>query len=221
MKSQYLGNSKDSFKWDYHDYLVKELQYPVFNVALMMTPDDLSNYGSTHPALFPARKEIIKLCKELRSERNIDLIKRLPIRTNSSYKVNLYNGDSYITNSNRKKYFSGFSKERRQLLFLDPDIGFEPEKSFSEKHVLYSDITHIIEQLSKDSVISVFQDLSRKKVADYFARTRQCLCDYYTTAIYWRSLLMFVAISKSEDEIKRVIKANSKYEKIKPVEIII
>jgi len=43
MKKQYLGDSKDSFKWDYHDFLAGELNYPVLNIMLMMTPDDESN----------------------------------------------------------------------------------------------------------------------------------------------------------------------------------
>ena len=59
MKLQYLGDSKDSFKWDYHDFLVSELEYPLLNIALMMTLDDGGNDGKTHPSLSPARDEII------------------------------------------------------------------------------------------------------------------------------------------------------------------
>jgi len=40
MKLQYLGDSKDSFKWDYHDFLARGLGYSKFTIALMMTPDD-------------------------------------------------------------------------------------------------------------------------------------------------------------------------------------
>ena len=50
MKLQYLGDSKDSFKWDYHDFLVAELGYPLLNIALMMTPDDAGNDGQSHPS---------------------------------------------------------------------------------------------------------------------------------------------------------------------------
>lgn len=219
MKKQYLGDSKDSFKWDYHDFLVRELNYSTLNIFLMMTPDDESNDGKTHPTLFPARKEIIEFCRDLRNERDVNAIKSLPGRTNSKYRVNLYNEGEYITNQNRKAYFSGLSSEEDQLLFLDPDIGFEPEK-FSEKHVLYSDLSDILEQISEGSVVSVFQHFRFKSFTEDFARIKERLKIGHATAIYWH-FLMFVAISKSEAAIMSVLEANKKYSKAKPVEIIV
>lgn len=35
MKRQYLGDAKDAFKWDYHDYLVSELNCPALVFALI------------------------------------------------------------------------------------------------------------------------------------------------------------------------------------------
>jgi hypothetical protein len=212
MKKQYLGDSKDSFKWDYHDFLAEELNYPVLNIMLMMTPDDESNDGKTHSTLFLARKEILDFCNDLRNERKVVLINSLPRRTNSNYTVNLHNNDSQITNQNRKTYFSGLSHKEDQLLFLDPDNGFEPEKSFNEKHVLYSDLSYILEQISESSVVSVFQHFRREAFTKTFARIKERLKNSYATAIYW-NFLMFVAISKSEGTIKRVSDANKKYSK--------
>ena len=219
MKKQYLGDSKDSFKWDYHDFLAEELNYPVLNIILMMTPDDESNDGKTHPTLFPARKEILDFCDDLRNERKVALISSLPERTNSNYTVNLHNNDKQITNTNRKTYFSGLSHKEDQLLLLDPDNGFEPEKSFNEKHVLYSDLSYILEQVSESSVVSVFQHFRRKAFTKDFARIKEHLTNYHATAIYWHSL-MFVTISKSEVTIKRVSGANEKYSQDNPVEVI-
>ena len=59
MKLQYLGDSKDSFKWDYHDYLTNVICYNTLNILLMMTPDDKTGEGKTKPDWFPARKDII------------------------------------------------------------------------------------------------------------------------------------------------------------------
>jgi len=219
MKKQYLGDSKDSFKWDYHDFLAEELNYPVLNIMLMMTPDDESNDGKTHPKLFRARKEILDFCDDLQNERKVVLINSLPGRTNSNYTVNLHNNDSQITNKNRKTYFSGLSHKQDQLLFLDPDIGFEPEKSFSEKHILYSDLSYILEQISESSVVSVFQNNRHEAFTKTFAQIKEHLKNSHATAIYWGSL-MFVAISKSEGTIKRVSDANKKYSKDNPVEVI-
>lgn len=210
MKKQYLGDSKDSFKWDYHDFLVRELSFHIFNVVLMLTPDDKSDEGETPPTLFPARKEIIHFCNDLRNERDVGLVTGLPHRTGAQYRVNLHNCRTYITNQNRETYFSGLSPDEDQLLLIDPDIGFEPEKSFSKNHILYTDIVNILEQISARSVVSVFQHFRRKPFAKDFARIKERLGAVHATAIYWHSL-MFVCISKSETAIIRVVEANKRY----------
>ncbi len=80
MKLQYLGDSKDSFKWDYHDYVTNALGFKVLNILLMMTDDDNTNEGKTKPDWFPARSEIIQFCHELREERAISKIMSLPTK---------------------------------------------------------------------------------------------------------------------------------------------
>jgi len=219
MKKQYLGDSKDSFKWDYHDFLVRELNSHVLNVVLMLTPDDKGNEGETPPTLFPAREEIIKFCYDLRNDRDVSLITSLPRRTDAQYRVNLHNSDTYITNQNRKTYFSGLLPDEDQLLLIDPDIGFEPEKSFRKQHILYTDIVNILEQISARSVVSAFQHFRYKPFVKDFARIKERLGAGHATAIYWHSL-MFVGISKSETAIMRVAEANKKYSEDKPVKII-
>lgn len=216
MKLQYLGDSKDSFKWDYHDFLLSQLRYPIFNIALMMTPDDGGNDGQSHPSLFPARKEIVEFCHDLRRSRSIDAIKALPEKTGESYEVFLHKGGVHLNNANRKEYFSGLNNSEHQVVFLDPDNGFEPEKSCSEKHVAYRDISQLLDQTSHDSVISVFQYFRRKSFPKDYARIRERIQSGHSTAIYWHSL-MFVAVSKSEKAIQRVASANENYAKTNPV----
>ncbi len=219
MKLQYLGDSKDSFKWDYHDYLVSQLDYPIFKIALMMTPNDRSTDGQTRPSLFPARNEIIDFCHELRDSRSIETIKVLPAKSGASYKVILHKDGDRFNNRNRDQYFAGFNDSKAQLVFLDPDNGFEPEKSFNEKHVTYSDVSNLLEQLSNGSVVSVFQHSRRVSFPKDFARIRKRLRSGYSTAIFWHSL-MFVLVSKSENVLDRVLSANEQYAKTYPVKII-
>lgn len=219
MKLQYLGDSRDSFKWDYHDYLTSSLCYPLFNVALMMTPDDKTKDGSTKPHIYQARSEIIAFCHDLKKCKDIQLIKQLPACTDSNYHVVLHKNSTQITNRNRKEYFSDITRENKQVLFLDPDNGFEPEKKYSAKHVLYSNIESILQQLSEQSVISVFQYFRRISFVTDFARIRQRLISGHATAIYWHSL-MFVAISKSEERINKVRSVNQEYSKVRPVKSI-
>lgn len=219
MKLQYLGDSKDSFKWDYHDCLASELKYACLNIALMMTPDDGGNHGKTKPEWFPARESVLEFCHDLKNSRDIERIKTLPRYTGSSYQVTLHKNSSYLTNRNRADYFSGFDSDHDQIVFLDPNNGFEPEKSCEDMHVSYYDVTRILEQLTDDSIISIFQNFRYVSFQDDFARIRKRLETGYSTAIYWHSL-MFVAIGTSERSIRRVMAANMKYAESNPVKVI-
>lgn len=207
MKLQYLGDSKDSFKWDYHDYLANALGYKLLNILLMMTPDDDTNEGKTKPDWFPARKEIIQFCHELRAERDISKIKSLPFKTGALYKTNLHKAENYISKKNRKSFCSGISNHCDQVVFIDPDNGLEPERKYNEKHVRYSEISEMLDQISHNSVISVFQHFRRKKFKDDFARIKERLLTIVPTAhvtgIFWHQL-MFVVIGKSERTMENI-----------------
>ncbi len=219
MKRQYLGDSKDSFKWDYHDYLTASLGYPTLNIMLMLTPDDESKDGETHPDLFRSRKPVLNFCRDLKKQRNIQFIKELPVATNSKYLVELHKEETYLTTRNRNDYFSGICAEPQQVLFLDPDNGFEPEKSNSEKHVLYSDVSFILKQLSPEAVISVFQHFRRISFDKDFARIKERIPSGYTTALYWHSL-MFVTICKTKEIIEWVSELNHRYSQKYPVKVL-
>ena len=116
----------------------------------------------------------------------------------------------------RDKYFSNFHPNYDQVVFLDPDNGFEPDKSLKIKHVRYKEITDILQQVPENSVISTFHHFRRISFADDYARIAERIEEGYSTAIYWHSL-MFVAISKSQEAIEHVIAANKKYAMNYPV----
>lgn len=218
MKIQYVGDSKDSFKWDYHDNLASELWHPWLNVTLMLTPDDGGNDGKTKAEWFPARTPILRFCRDLQSDRVVERIKTLPRYTGGAYEVTLHKDGCRLTN--RADYFSGFDSSREQLVFLDPDNGFEPEKSCDDKHVSYRDVTNLLGQLSETSIASVFHHFRRVSFPDDFARIRARLsAECHSTAIYWHSL-MFVAVGKSERSIQAVRAANTAYAKRYPVKVV-
>lgn len=218
VKLQYLGDSKDSFKWDYHDYLVSALGYRWLNVALMLTPDDGGTHGTTEATRFPARPTILDFCRDLRSDRNVERLKTLPKSTGGDYSVQLHQDGGRLTN--RQDYFSGFDADLEQVVFLDPDNGFEPEKSYDDKHVRYLDVTRILGQLSDTSVISVFHHFRRVRFHNDFARIKPHLgTNCYATAVYWHSL-MFVAVGKSKRSIEAVAAVNQKYATANPVAVI-
>ena len=65
--------------------------------------------------------------------------------------------NDYFTKEIRKDYFKGLSDFGDQVILLDPDIGFESEKSCIEKHIKYSEISIVLDQISADSIVSIFQ----------------------------------------------------------------
>lgn len=219
MKRQYLGDSKDSFKWDYHHFLIEALGYSQLKIAWMMTPDDDGPDGKTQPELFPARPEIIHFCNRLRLTRDPALLSELPATTGARYAVRFHNPDDSLNDSNRDLYFSGIETGPDQVLFLDPDNGFEPERSFSEKHVRYSDVDRILKTISPRSVVTVFQHHRRKQFSEDFARIRERLLSGYSTAIHWHSL-MFVELSSSSETIRRVREINRDYARHRPVSVL-
>jgi hypothetical protein len=220
MKLQYLGDSKDSFKWDYHDFLAEALNAPSLDVLFMMTSDDGGVDGKTHPSLFPARSTILDFCHEVRSSRRIGKVKLLPQFTNAKYYVNIHRQEQHFSNRNRLEYFGSLPCNSSKLLFLDPDNGFEPEKSCGEKHISYKEIHDLLCQLPHQAVISVFHHFRRIPFANDFKRIRERLGDCHATAIYWHSL-MFVAVSKSKEAISRVTDANRNYSENYPVKTIL
>jgi hypothetical protein len=216
MKRQYLGDSKDSFKWDYLDTLTSVLGYTKLNITLMLTPDDGGNDGKTSPERFPARPLILEFCHNLRRHREFQKLRQLPSSTGASYTLELHKPDVFFSNSIRKTYFSGYSQEANQLIFLDPDNGFEPEKNCTAKHVGYSDIEAITNQIPAASTISVFQHFRRIPFAKDFSRIKERIGSDHVAALYWHSL-MFVTIASNRATIAKVIEANHSYANSRPV----
>ena len=215
MKLQYLGDSKDSFKWDYHHFLTHALGYSKLHVAWMMTPDDGKNHGNTAPELYPADAAILLLCQKLRSTRDPNLIQTLPTLMGATYSVSFHDsGDA-----NNPSFFSGIHADHNHVVFLDPDNGFEPERSATNQHVRYDDLEQLLVTLPSTAVVTVFQHHRRKKFQDDFARIRERLPCGHTTAIY-APALMFVCISMSPEAIERVCAINHDYARQRPVQVL-
>jgi hypothetical protein len=219
MKRQFLGDSKDAFKWDYHDFMTRTLGFHYFQVVWMMTPDDKGSHGQTVPERFPARPEILGFCNNLRKSRNPDDLIGLPEATGASYVVSLYKSEDFFSGQSRHSYFGGISREPDRLVFLDPDNGFEPERSCSEKHVTYAEVERLLNTISPGSIISAFQHHRHKKFDNDFAQIRARLGSGYATAIYW-DFLMFVTVASSIKRIGRVLEANREYARRNPAKVI-
>lgn len=213
MKRQYLGDSKDCFKWDYHHHLVHLLGYAAFTVIWMMTKDDGTAHGSSVPELFPAEHRILAFCHRLRSTRDPVCLKDLPASVGGGYAVSLH-GEEFIHQA-RSSYFRAAPRSSvPSVLLLDPDNGFEP-KHASEKHVRYSEVEELLDGIHFESVISVFQCFRRKPLADDFLGIKGGFRGGFSSAIAWNNALMFVTVSRSVAAMSRVCEINRDYAKLR------
>lgn len=224
MKRQFLGDVKDAFKWDYLAFITRTLEFSHLNIIWMMTPDDDSNKGGLPPERYPARPEIIQLCKELGMSHDPELLHGLSSRTGARYTVISYcKPNEYFTIWNRDAYFSGVDYGvEKQVLFLDPDNGFEPANA-TDKHVSYSDLGKIMENLKEQSILVVFHHFRRINFAidykDICKRLKDIFQNGFYTAILW-NFLMFVVITKNHNTIEKVSLKNIEYAKEKNKHLI-
>ena len=220
MQTRFLGDAKDSFKWHYHDYLASGLALPRLSIALMMNPDGTNTHGRTRPEEFPADPCVLDFCRDLRRSKDVEGIKALPGHTGADYEVLLHRGSELLSNQSRRHYFADLDASCDQLVLLDPDNGFEPEKSCTTQHVRYEDVTQVLDQLTEGSVISVFQHFRYVPFADDYAHISERLGSCHSTAIHWHDL-MFVAVTRSRRTLDRVRAANRAYAKaVKVVTVI-
>lgn len=210
MKRQYLGDARDAFKWEYQDRLARQLSYHEFQIVPMLTLDDGTNEGSIHSTQFPAASVIHEFCSMLRESRSLDDLKKLPLVTQAGYQVRLHRPETTFLDSARDEYFSELNAERDQLVFIDPDIGFEP-RGRHDKHIAFADVENILNQVSRSSAVSVYQ---HKRRMEPFQRTfeyiRRRLRDTGCTAISNHSV-MFVTFSRSRAVIERIRAINAAY----------
>lgn len=210
MKRQYLGDARDAFKWEYQDRLARQLGYHEFQIVPMLTLDDGTNEGSIHSTQFPAASVFHEFCSMLRESRSLDDLKKLPSVAQADYQVRLHRPETTFLDFARDEYFSELRAELDQLVFLDPDIGFEP-RGRHEKHVAFADVENVLGQVSKSSAVSVYQ---HKRRMEPFQKTfddiRRRFWDTGCTAVSNHSV-MFVTFSRSRAVIERIREINAAY----------
>lgn len=223
MKRQYLGDEKDAFKWDYHNFLAKELGVNVMRVLFMLTGNDSQNpnHGGSPAENFKGGDDgICDLCRELKARKDAgssfyDLINGIPARMDGRYAVCIHDRDDSFGDSTREEYFASFAGGgKNELVFVDPNIGFEPKtKPATCGHVCYSDVKALLCKMECDSVISVYQSWKHR---ENFCETFRGICQNMggktpMAGIHWSNKLMFVALCKSDKIIEKVARINEDY----------
>ena len=196
----------------------------------MKTPPDGSGQGKTSSSRFPASDAVQAFCRHLRKNRSFDELPKLPRYTDAEYKIRLHNPSVKFKRAEkyRADYFSRIllEEESPRILFLDPDIGFQPAKSVNEKHIKYSDIATIWPRITNDTLVCVFQHGRRMHCPfnqHYAEITRglQCIRPLFSNAVYWHLDLMFVLLGKSSNQVGEAREVNGAYKsRPRPVRLI-
>ena len=217
MKLQYLGDSRDSFKWDLLHYLVTECDFARLYFVPFLTRDDReSRDGNTPPHSFPCRQEILAFNRNLRESRDLNDIGDLgTLDARSQFEVSLFHPERHVEPGlDRGRYLVDFEPQTldKTLVFFDPDNGFETETRRSVKWVRFSEIKDTLLKMPENSAIAVYQH--RPRLRPWEAKFPLLFADLkyapFAFAIY-EANLAFVLLSKSEETHEKLTGATRLY----------
>ena len=206
MKCQYLGDSRDAFKWDLLHWICTRAS-PRFNELVfvpMLTPDIKgSNEGRTPHDWFECRDFIRPFVASLKAEaRSLDRVAALGAVENDkpAFDVSIFGNGKHIGSGHRRAdYWSGFVPENLEnaLVFFDPDNGFETETQCGEKWIRHMEVKEILARLPDTSVAVIYQHRPHRKWSDVFKGINAKLGYVHTAVAAYESNLAFVAIAKT------------------------
>ena len=160
MKNQFFGDTRDLFKFDLIEHVMKSLdELKRFAFIPMLTPDEKPK--SIKPGT--KNKNLVAFFNEGK-KRDIHDIQEYFKRRRITAEIHGEKG-VYFKNDkeSRRKYFDQINDDWLvdSLVFLDPDTGMK-EKEPTAKHVLFSEIQQIYERMNENSIIMIYQHHSRK-----------------------------------------------------------
>jgi hypothetical protein len=219
MKLQYLGDVNDAFKYDLLHWLCAHARpaYRRLLIVPMLTPDDPTSSDGRKPhAQFPCRPHVRRFLEDLvagpRDLTRLEALGRLEAA--ALFEVKVFGPDRVLRpGSERAAYWNGLESGHVEdtVVFLDPDNGFEPAASRSDKHVLHGEVQRLLASLGPRSSLVVYQHRPRQAWSDVFVDLQRSL-DYvpYAMAVH-TGQLAFVILSGSRDEYERVHAAVTSY----------
>lgn len=220
MKLQYLGDSRDAFKWDLLHWICTRSS-PRFDELVfvpMLTPDiETSNDGRTPHRWFDCRDFIRPFVVSLKREpRLLNRVSGLgSIEPNAPHlRVSLFAASKYIGPGNgRAEYWVGFEPEKLEntLVFLDPDNGFETKTQNGRKWIRHSEMKQLLSSLPKTSAAVVYQHRPRRKWVDLFTDLASSLSYVQVVVVAHESNLAFVVMAGNRSTGRRMIAAIRSY----------
>jgi hypothetical protein len=226
MKLQYLGDSRDAFKWDFLHWICTRSSphFEELAVVPMLTPDiEKSNDGKTPHQRFACRDFIrsfvVSLKREPRSLKRIEALGNAQSNT-PSFRVSLFAPSDFIGSGNqRRQYWATFEPEKysNAVVFFDPDNGFETKTQRGEKWIHHLEMKLFLSRLPNTSVAVVYQHRPHRKWADVFAGLKNSLSYAHTVIVAREGNLAFVAMAGNASAGRRAFDAFTNYADEHPV----
>ena len=165
MKLQFLGDSRDAFKWDVLHHVVTSTRPAFKELAFvpMLTPDEpTSSHGSTPASRYPCRPPVLDFVRSLADEprelERVDRIGSLP--GEPSFGVHIHRPSQCLGFGwQRHLYWQPLVERPRaeSLVFIDPDNGFETENTAGQQHLRFGEAGVLLTGLPETSAMVVFQ----------------------------------------------------------------
>jgi len=193
MKHQYLGDTRDLFKYDLIELLLS--RHPSLDQAFfitMLTPDDGSGHGERADYsrakagyLNSALSGFLSRLRDART-RNCFLIR--DYFSERSLQVNIER--SHFTHHGREEYFSRIARKVRMLshflIFLDPDTGLEVAVPTSA-HLLYAEVSLVTRAAGRGSIVMIYQHIPRTPRIPYIEARCASLSQHTGFSTSWIS----------------------------------
>ncbi len=204
MKLQYLGDSRDAFKWDFLHWICTRSS-PCFDELAfvpMLTPDIPGlNEGHTPHDWFECqdfiRPFLISLKDEPRSLERISMLGAIEPNV-APFRVSVCGNSKYIGIDNqRAEYWVDFKPEKFEnaVVFFDPDNGFETKTQRGEKWIRHSELKYLLTRLPETSVAVIYQHRPRRRWAELFADLKIRLNYVHTAVTAYEGNLAFVVMA--------------------------
>lgn len=219
MKLQYLGDSRDAFKWDLLHWLCTRAE-PAFGRLLfipLLTPDDLvPSDGRTPHAWFSCRPLIRPFVAGLAAApRSLERIAALGgLEGGHPLEVTVAQADAFVEDGARRaSYWDWCHPERYAdtLVFLDPDNGFETRTQHGPKWVRHAEVKWLLERLPESAAVAVYQHRPRRRWARLFKDLRTRLSYTRHVQAVLEANLAFVLLSMTPKTAARLQSAATKY----------
>jgi hypothetical protein len=165
MKLQFLGDSRDAFKWDLLHYVVTSTcpGFSELTFVPMLTPDVPNlGHGSTPPSRYPCRPAILNFVRSLavapRTLERVASIGSLPGM--ASFDDHIHHPNQLVGFGwQRHSYWQPLVQRPRaeSLVFIDPDNGFETDGQAGQQHLRFGEAATLLSVLPESSSLAVFQ----------------------------------------------------------------